>query len=59
MIRTSLQNRKQITKLMLHRETVRALGDTELAVVIGGEEPRCVGDTNRLSTCPTQFEVPW
>ena len=52
MIRTSLQNRKQtITKLVLRRETVRTLGDSELAVVVGGGGTNCTAETYQASGC--------
>lgn len=63
MIRTSLQNRKQtITKLVVRRETVRTLGDSELAVVVGGHGPNCTAETYQASGCPglqlAEVEVP-
>ena len=52
MIRTSLPKRKQvITKLVLRRETVRTLGASELAVVVGGHGPNCTAETYMASGC--------
>lgn len=63
MIRTSLQKRKQtITKLVLRRETVRTLGHSELAVVVGGGGTNCSAETHEASSCATvpvaEVEVP-
>lgn len=54
MIRTSLQKRKPvITKLVLRQETVRTLGDSELAVVVGGGGTNCTAETHQASSCST------
>jgi len=59
MIRTSRQHAKQvIVKLALHRETVRTLGDSELAALAGGHGPNCTADSAQISTCiPLQLDA--
>lgn len=53
MIRTSQQKRKQpITKLVLRREALRTLGNSELAVVGGGGGTNCTAETYQASGCP-------
>ena len=57
MIRKSVQTKKHFNgKLSLHRETVRALGESELATLIGGgQETNCLGESNKNSGCITGF----
>ena len=53
MIRTSVHARKPVIgKLALRRETIRALGHSELEFVVGGQGTSCA-DSNRYSTCQT------
>lgn len=49
MKRASVKHEKQNARLTLQRETIRSLGDSELAVVQGGGN--CIAETNRRSSC--------
>jgi hypothetical protein len=52
MIRRSIQRGKQvIIKLVLHHETVRRLEDSELSVIVGGQEAGCSIQTHPASSC--------
>ena len=53
MIRTSQKKTKVITKLALRRETVRTLGDSELAIVVGRGGTNCTAETHQASSCST------
>lgn len=52
MIRTSLRNgKKVIARLLLRREAIRTLADSELPAVAGGHETNCTADTYMASGC--------
>jgi hypothetical protein len=49
--------KKSIPKLVLHRETVRTLVNTELARVVGGLEDNCPAVTRQESSCAPAIQA--
>lgn len=55
MIRISLRNGKKVVKLLLRREAIRTLADSELNAIVGGHETNCTADTHLASGCSPQL----